>query len=38
VNGLVHGDWQEVALREPVPRTFVLSLHGAKASQKYLNF
>jgi len=34
VKGLVQGDWQEVALREPVQRTFVLNLPGAKAAME----
>jgi len=32
VMGLVQRDWQEVALREIVPRTFVLNFQGAKAA------
>ena len=32
VRGLVQKDWQEVALRELVSRTFVLNLRGAKAA------
>lgn len=32
VTGLVQRDWQEVALREIVPRTFVLNFQGAKAA------
>src|SRR5260370_30499982 len=34
VKGLVQGDWQEVALRELVQRTFVVNLHGAKAAME----
>ena len=32
VKGLVHGVWQEVALRELLPRTFVLNFQGAKVA------
>ena len=32
VKGLVQGDWQEVAFREIIARTFVLNFHGAKAA------
>jgi len=32
VRGLVQKDWQELALRELVSRTFVLNLRGAKAA------
>jgi hypothetical protein len=34
VKGLVQEDWQEVALRELVSRTFVLNLRGAEAAME----
>jgi len=34
VNGLVQRDWQEVAVRELISRTFVLNFRGAKAAME----